>query len=138
MMRKPRCIVLAGWIAAAVLSVCSCGGGGGGDDCAALGGNYSGTANDNVLGQGVLVASVLQDGCSIAGSLESCFPNSGCDGGDITGTISGNNFDLTVVIDGSCIDRVQGSINGTTISGNYVRQGCNIGGGGAFMASRSS
>lgn len=114
----------------------SCGGGGGGGGCAFGGGNYQGSASDNVLGDGIFVASIIQNGCSISGSAESCF-NSGCSSGDIEGTIDGNSFSFTIFIDGSCVDHAQGSLSGNNIAGSYARQGCNIGGGGNFVAARS-
>jgi hypothetical protein len=121
-----------------VLVVAGCGGGGGGGGgCSNIGGNFKGTANDNVFGSGTFVASVVQNGCSITGSAETCFQSLGCNSGSISGSVSGSSFSFTIFNGGTCTDVAQGSAAGNAISGTYARQGCNTGGGGSFSAIQS-
>src|SRR5258708_7841616 len=90
-------------VVASFFLLASCGGGGGGGSgCDSIGGNYQGTANDNVLGSGSFAVSVVQSGCSISGSAQSCFQSTGCGGGNISGTVSSSSFSVTIFNGGSC------------------------------------
>lgn len=102
-----RVVVIASGV---MLAGCGGGGGGGGGGCGTLNGSYQGTTNDNVFGTGVFAASVVQNGCSVTGSAELCSQSLGCNPSDVTGTVSGDSFSLTLFNGGSCTDVVQGSM----------------------------
>ncbi len=96
----------------------------------ALGGNWSGTLNDDMLGGGTISGTITQNGVTLTGTFTDSFGLSG----QFYGVVIGSTiyFDLIPSMAGACPFTATGTLSGNTLTGTYMAVLCSVMDSGTF------